>query len=185
MSDTALAKRVFERNSSTINADISKTIYSYKLNKDFRYRAYNIFYGNFDEKYEDDSSYLSYFRVAMINTAKNVYRKRKINAKFVSSFLNAEGEEVDIYDVIVHDAHCGYSDDVNVFLTDLEKWLFSELDEDEQMLYELLVENNWTLKDMAYVMDVNTRDIKMMRENIQEKVKYFYNLENIPLTIGV
>lgn len=160
---------VWERNIGIIRGIIYKVKNGFGLEDNFFYEAQNIFFANFDEYYEEDGQYLSFFRICIKNKAKNIYRENKLKQRHIST-IEIDNEQVSIFDFI--EQRTMPSVESELLVKEIEQFVNTNFDEVGVFVFEHLAEG-WSCTDIAEMLSCRVADVYSVRKQLRA------GLENI------
>ena len=106
--------------------------------------------------------YKTWFVKILINECNHIYRKRKI--KNIFGFGDVEPEELS--EEITN---------IDKFINDMSfEKLIEKLSYEEKLIFKLFYQNNYTVKEVAYVLDKKENTVKTIMKRSKEKIKQNY-----------
>lgn len=158
---------VWERNVGIIRGIIHKVKNGFGLEDDFYYEAQNIFFGNFENYYEEDSQYLNFFRICLKNKARNIYRENKLKRRNIST-IEVDGEHVNVFDFIEQKAVPSVESEITV--KEIESYVNTNFDEVGRFVFEQLAEG-WSCTDIADMLCCKVQDVYNIRKQLRHGLK--------------
>lgn len=158
---------VWERNLPSIKGIIYKVKNGFGLDEDFFYEAQNIFYHNFENYYEGDRQYLSFFSTCLKNKAKNIYRENKLKQRCITT-VNVGEEEVCVFEFI--EQHTIPSVESEMTVKEIEQFVNTNFDEVGVFVFEQLAEG-WSCTDIAEMLSCKVADVYSIRKQLRAELE--------------
>ncbi len=178
--NVADADEVWNKNFEKIYSAINYIKSRYKINNDsFHLEAQNIFYRNFENKYEEDASYLAYFFICLKNKAISDFKSQcKWESVHVTNpkelcgglgiFYDENKDNMDIISTSFEDRKI---DTVSMIaVKEIDELMYGVLSTDDFDVYQLIKEG-YKMTEIATIMESTVLKIQTIRERIRFSVK--------------